>query len=58
MTDNSSQASEAITEYKALLRTYLDRRPSVEPLVLVMVVPACYVLPADRQQKQAQEHDR
>lgn len=28
MTDNSSQASEAITEYKALLRSYLDRRPS------------------------------
>jgi hypothetical protein len=28
MIDNSSQASEAITEYKALLRSYLDRRPS------------------------------
>jgi hypothetical protein len=28
MIDNTSQASEAITEYKALLRSYLDRRPS------------------------------
>jgi hypothetical protein len=28
MIDTSSQASEAIAEYKALLRTYLDRRPS------------------------------
>lgn len=28
MTDGSSQANDAITEYKALLRGYIDRRPS------------------------------
>lgn len=28
MTDSGSQANDAITDYKALLRSYLDRRPS------------------------------